>query len=208
MCAVTQLCLTLCEPTDSSLPGLLCPWAFPEKNTGVCWHFLLLWIFLTKGLNPCLLHLLHCKWILYHWVIREAYQAGVFIHNILSFISCILLQVAISASFFQASLAQGLSKLPWLQRKPWGRRMEKCTARVLVGHCQCAQSYLAVFHRMWQGHQKPVPQMPGHHVHHIPQMPGHLQKLSLHYFESAHKMKISKTLHKSEVFHSKIYYYS
>ena len=130
--SVTQLCLTLCEPMDSSLPGILCTWAFPEENPGMGCHFLLPWIFLTKGLNPCLLR---CKWILYHWVIREAYQAGVFIHNILSFISCILLQVAISSSLFQASLAQGLSKLPWLQRKPWGRRMEKCTARVLVGRC-------------------------------------------------------------------------
>ena len=35
---------------------LLCPWAFPGKNTGVGWHFLLQGIFPTQGLNPCLLH--------------------------------------------------------------------------------------------------------------------------------------------------------
>ena len=38
---------------------LLCPWDFPGKNTGVGWHFLLQGIFLTQGLIPCLLRLLH-----------------------------------------------------------------------------------------------------------------------------------------------------
>ena len=36
-----------------------------------CWvgcHFLLQGIFLTQGWNPCLLHLLHCRRILYHWL--------------------------------------------------------------------------------------------------------------------------------------------
>ena len=46
VCSVTQLCQTLCEPMDSSLPGLLSLWAFLEKNTGVGCHFLLPWIFL------------------------------------------------------------------------------------------------------------------------------------------------------------------
>ena len=35
---------------------LLCPWDFPVKNTGVDCHFLLQGIFLTQGLNPCLLN--------------------------------------------------------------------------------------------------------------------------------------------------------
>ena len=35
---------------------LLCPWDFPGKNTAVDCHFLLQGIFLTQGLNPCLLH--------------------------------------------------------------------------------------------------------------------------------------------------------
>ena len=38
------------------LPG---QWGFPAKNIGVGCHFLLQWIFLTQGSNPCLLHLLH-----------------------------------------------------------------------------------------------------------------------------------------------------
>ena len=45
---------------------------FPGKNTGEDCHFLLQEIFLTQGLNPRLLWLLHCRWILYHWAIREA----------------------------------------------------------------------------------------------------------------------------------------
>ena len=35
---------------------LLCPWDFPGKNTEVGYHLLLPGIFLTQGLNPCLLH--------------------------------------------------------------------------------------------------------------------------------------------------------
>ena len=41
---------------------LLCPWDFPGKNTGVGFHFLLQWIFLTGELNW---GLLHCRRILY-----------------------------------------------------------------------------------------------------------------------------------------------
>ena len=35
---------------------LLCPWDPPGKNTGVGCHALLQGLFLTQGLNPCLLH--------------------------------------------------------------------------------------------------------------------------------------------------------
>ena len=46
--------------TQGLLPSrLLCPWDFPGKNTGVGCHFLPQGIFLTQGLNPPLLHLLH-----------------------------------------------------------------------------------------------------------------------------------------------------
>ena len=37
---------------------LLCPWDFSGKNTGVDCHALLQGIFLTQGLNTCLLYLL------------------------------------------------------------------------------------------------------------------------------------------------------
>ena len=49
---------------------LLCPCSFAGKNTGVGCHFLLQGIFLTQGLNLCLLHLL--RRILYHCVTWEA----------------------------------------------------------------------------------------------------------------------------------------
>ena len=44
---------------------ILCPWDFPGKNTGVGCHFLLQGVFLTQGLNLCLLKLLLCRQILY-----------------------------------------------------------------------------------------------------------------------------------------------
>ena len=46
------------------LTRLLCPWNFPGKNTEVGCHFLLQGIFLTQGLNLCLLCLLH--WLVNH----------------------------------------------------------------------------------------------------------------------------------------------
>ena len=50
-----QLCLTLCDPMDCSLP-VLCPWDSPGKNFGVGCHALLQGIFPTQGSNSCLLH--------------------------------------------------------------------------------------------------------------------------------------------------------
>ena len=43
--------------------GLLCPWGFPGKKTGVGCHFLLQEVFPTQGLNP---GLPHCRQTLYH----------------------------------------------------------------------------------------------------------------------------------------------
>ena len=52
---VTQLCLTLCDPMDYTIHGIL-------QNTGVGSRSLLQGIFPTQGLNP---GLLHCRHILY-----------------------------------------------------------------------------------------------------------------------------------------------
>ena len=41
-----------------------CPWDFPGKNTRVGCHFLLQGLFLTQ---ESILHLMHCRQILYHW---------------------------------------------------------------------------------------------------------------------------------------------
>ena len=59
LCAVAQLCLTLCNPMDHRPAKLLCPCNYPGRNTGVGCYALLQGIFPTQGLNPRLLHLLH-----------------------------------------------------------------------------------------------------------------------------------------------------
>ena len=41
---------------------ILCSWGYPEKNTGMGFHSLLLGFFSTQGSNP---GLLYCRWILY-----------------------------------------------------------------------------------------------------------------------------------------------
>ena len=53
---VTQSCLTLCDPMDYTLHGIL------GQNTGVGSRSLLQRIFPTQGSNP---GLPHCRWILY-----------------------------------------------------------------------------------------------------------------------------------------------
>ena len=60
VCAYVYVCVPshvqlFCYPTTK----LLFPWNFPHKNTGVGCHFLLWGIFLTQGLNCCLLRLLY-----------------------------------------------------------------------------------------------------------------------------------------------------
>ena len=63
LCLVAQLCPTLCDLMDCSLPGPSVHWDSPGKNTGVGCHALLQGIFPTQGSNP---GLPHCRWILYH----------------------------------------------------------------------------------------------------------------------------------------------
>ena len=58
---VIQMCMTLCNSMDCSLPGSSVHSS--GKNTGVGYHFLLQGIFLTQGSNQ---GLLHCRQILYH----------------------------------------------------------------------------------------------------------------------------------------------
>ena len=53
---VTQLCPTLCDPTDCSPPGSSVDGDSPGKNARVACHALLQGIFLTQGLNPGLSH--------------------------------------------------------------------------------------------------------------------------------------------------------
>ena len=62
LCFVTQLCPTLCDPTDCSPPGSSVHGDSPGKNTGVCSLSLLQGIFPTQESKQ---GLLHCKRILY-----------------------------------------------------------------------------------------------------------------------------------------------
>ena len=55
-CSVAKSCSTICDPTACSPARLLCPWDFPGEDNGVGCQFLLQGIFLTQGLNLCLLH--------------------------------------------------------------------------------------------------------------------------------------------------------
>ena len=49
------------ESTHSDSIRIHCPWDFPNRNTGVGYHFLLQGSFPDQGSNPCLLHFLHWK---------------------------------------------------------------------------------------------------------------------------------------------------
>ena len=62
LCLVAQLCPTLCNPMDCSLPGSSVRGDSPSKNTGMGSHFLLQGIFSTQGSNP---GLPRCRQILY-----------------------------------------------------------------------------------------------------------------------------------------------
>ena len=67
VCVCVCVCVHLARCVLSH--GLLHPWDFPGKNTGVGCHFLLQGTFPTQGSN---LHLLHCSQILYHLATGEA----------------------------------------------------------------------------------------------------------------------------------------
>ena len=62
LCLVTQLCPTLCDSMDFSLPGSSGHWNSLGKSTRVGCHALLQGIFPTQESNW---GLLHCKWIVY-----------------------------------------------------------------------------------------------------------------------------------------------
>ena len=57
----------------ASLP---CPRGSPGKNTGVGGHFLLQGVFLTQGLNPCLLCLQQCRRFFTTWAIKTKFSVS------------------------------------------------------------------------------------------------------------------------------------
>ena len=60
-----QLCLTLCDLMDYSLPGSSVHGIFQARIPEWTAIFPLQGIFPMQGLNPVLLYLLHCRWNLY-----------------------------------------------------------------------------------------------------------------------------------------------
>ena len=64
-CLIRRLCLTLCNPLNGNLPSSPVHGLFQVRILRGGCHFLLQRIFLTQGLNPSLMCLLHCRRILY-----------------------------------------------------------------------------------------------------------------------------------------------
>ena len=60
-----QSCPALCDPMDCSPPGSSDHGNLQARILGMGCHVLLQGIFLIQGLNPSLLHLLHCRQTLY-----------------------------------------------------------------------------------------------------------------------------------------------
>ena len=60
-----QSCPTFCHSMDCSTQGSSVHGDSPGENTGVRCHALLQGLFLTQGLNLCLLCLLLCRQVLY-----------------------------------------------------------------------------------------------------------------------------------------------
>ena len=93
---------------------LLCPWNSPGKNTGVGCHALLQGIFPIQGSYPSLLHLLHCRQILYCWATRETRAKSIcfeYFSNIFDIFFMIKLSKIISlALFFIHSTLRGVIK--------------------------------------------------------------------------------------------------
>ena len=70
--SVAQLCLTLCDPMDCSLPGSSVHEIFHGKNTEVGCHFLLQGICLTQDQTSISRVSCFGRWILYHSATWEA----------------------------------------------------------------------------------------------------------------------------------------
>ena len=80
LCLVAQLCLTLYNPMDCSLPGSSVHGDSPGKNTGVGCHSLLQGIFPPQELNR---GLLHCRGFCTSWATREAQVSTYCVLNIM-----------------------------------------------------------------------------------------------------------------------------
>ena len=71
--SVTQSCPALCDSRDRSPPGSSFPGISQARILEWIAIFLCQGIFLTQGLNPCLLYLLYWQAGSYHWTTWEAH---------------------------------------------------------------------------------------------------------------------------------------
>ena len=69
---VTQLCWTLCNSTDCSLPGFSVHGIFQSR---ILDPVVISSSWVSQGLNPRLLCLLHCRWIITCWAIMKTCYA-------------------------------------------------------------------------------------------------------------------------------------
>ena len=132
MCAKSlQSCLTLWDSMDCVPVRILCPWDSPGKDTGGECHALLQGIFLTQGLNPHLLRLLHWRRILYPWANREAtpcpsasglifgFPSHLGHHRALSKVPCLIQFIFFSNLFHTQCSVQFSHSVFWLFATPW-----------------------------------------------------------------------------------------
>ena len=102
---------SLCDPMDYSPPGSSVHRNSPGKNIEMGCHALLQGIFLTQGLNPCLLYFLHFRWILYHWATWVGEGGGI------KTLLCLTHSVVFDGSSMDKAMAPHSSTLAW--KIPW-----------------------------------------------------------------------------------------
>ena len=134
-CSVASIVPDSVRPYGLQPLRLLCPWNSPGKNTGVGCHALLQGIFLTQGLNPGLLCLLHCRQILLsteppcctHTYILKGGSDGVEINiNIILVKKMILIQDKSRTSLVAQMVKTACQRRrpefdPWVREYPWRR---------------------------------------------------------------------------------------
>ena len=106
-----------------------CPWDFLGKNTGVGCHSFLQRIFLTQGLNLCLLHRLHWQADSLPLCHRESFNMGmcvcVCVCTHAQLLSCVQLFAIPWTVAFQSPLSMGFSRQEY-----WNRCRDKQTNEI------------------------------------------------------------------------------
>ena len=125
---------------DCGLAKLLCPWNFPDKNTGVGSHSLLQGIFPTQGSNP---GLLHCRQTLYHVKPPRLTHFNIAMHNALG----------VTSRFHKAPtsyLACFTSKATWVIKGwMWKPTPAVRKSRSSEDHDQLMSSHTCGFNLLW-----------------------------------------------------------